>query len=116
VWARLRALNLAADLISQRQLRVIRGNHVFELIPNVPAPRASAIRAVRRALEQRADKPVFVVYVNEDVSDDDTFDTLGREAITIAVGGRAPRAHYHLASPSDVVHLITRLAGAARVG
>jgi trehalose-phosphatase len=111
VWARLHALNAAADLINSDELRVYRGNHVFELVPNVRAPRARAVNALRRCLERRERKPVVTVYVAEDVRDDDAFGGIREPAVTAAVGGRAPRAQFHLASPGDVRELLVGLVG-----
>jgi trehalose-phosphatase len=112
VWARLRVLNVAADLFFTDELRILRGNHVLELMPNVPASRPRAITAIHRFIEQRQQKPVFIVYVGEDVPDDDTFEVFGRQGITIAVGCRAARARYHFKSTTDVRQLIERLATA----
>jgi trehalose-6-phosphatase len=112
VWARLHVLNAAADLIGQQELRVLRGNHVFELIPNVPEPRASAVRAVRQMVERRQPRRPFTIYLGEDVPDDDVFDALRGEALTVAVGGCAPRADYHLAEPGAVRDLMDRLVTA----
>jgi trehalose 6-phosphate phosphatase len=109
VWARLHVLNAAADLLNADELRVYRGNHVFELVPNVRAPRARAINAVRRFLERRERKPVLTVYVAEDVRDDDAFGAIKGPAVTVAVGGRAPQAHFHLASTADVRELLAGL-------
>jgi trehalose 6-phosphate phosphatase len=109
VWARLHVLNVAADLVHRDELRVYRGNHVFELVPNVRAPRARAINAMRRFLERRERKPVLTVYVAEDVRDDDAFGAIKAPAVTAAVGGRAPQAHFHLASTGDVRELLTGL-------
>jgi trehalose 6-phosphate phosphatase len=112
VWARLHVMNAAADLIGQQELRVLRGKHVFELIPNVPEPRSSAVRAVAQIVERREVHPVFTVYIAEDVPDDDAFDALRGEALTVAVGGCAPSADYHIAAPGAVLDLLDRLVTA----
>jgi trehalose 6-phosphate phosphatase len=111
VWARLHVLNAAADLVNADELRVYRGNHVFELMPNVRAPRAAAIDAVRRFLERREGKPVLTVYVAEDVPDDDAFSGMQEPVVTAAVGGRAPQAQFHLGSTADVRDLLAELTG-----
>jgi trehalose-phosphatase len=109
VWARLRVLNAAAELVSAQELRVIRGNHVFELIPNVPQPKGAAIEATCEYLKVRDGKDYFVLYVGEDVVDDDAIDAVGCRGVAVAVGRRAQRAHFHLASPAMVRRLIARL-------
>jgi trehalose-phosphatase len=110
VWARLRVLNAAADLVNTDALRVYRGNHVLELLPNVRAPRATAINEVRRFLERRDQVPVFTAYVAEDIRDDDAFGALDVPCATAAGGWRAPRADFHLDSTGDVRALLARLA------
>lgn len=110
VWARLHILSAAADLVNNDELRAYRGNHVFELVPNVRAPRATAINAVRRFLEHRQRQPVFTVYVAEDVRDDDAFEAIAEPAVSAGVGGRAPQAHFRLASPEDVRQMLAGLA------
>lgn len=71
VWCRLHMLNQAAHLVSSGRFRVVRGSHVFELVPNAGPARAAAITAVRRFLEERHRRRVFIVYVGEGVVDDD---------------------------------------------
>jgi trehalose-phosphatase len=111
VWARLHLLNAAADLVNRRELRVVRGNHVFELVPNVPDPKAHALAAIRHQLQQREQRRVFTVYVGEDVVDDDAFEAVDDQDVT-AVVGRRGQARYHLASTAAVWRLIETLAHA----
>jgi trehalose-phosphatase len=106
VWARMHFLSVAAHVVWREELRVIRGNHVIELVPNVPHPRASAIAGVGRYLEQREGVPVFPVYIGEDVPDDDAFGAIERHGVTAAVGPRAAKAQFHLDSAADVWQLV----------
>lgn len=110
VWARLHVLNAAADLVNSDALRVYRGNHVLELVPNVRAPRATAINGVRRFIERREREPLFTAYIAEDVRDDDAFGALDKPRATAAVGLRAPRADFHLDSTDDVRAVLVGLA------
>jgi trehalose 6-phosphate phosphatase len=111
VWARLHLLSTAANAIPRNEFRIIRGNHVLELLPDdLPAPRATAIAEVRRHLEARERKPVFTLYIGEDVPDDDALDAIEGPGLAAAVGGRAPKAQYHLRSPLEVWQLVERLA------
>lgn len=111
VWARLRLLNAAADLVNSQEVRVVRGNHVFELMPNVGHPKAAAIAAIRHTLENRSQRDVFILYVGEDVVEDDAADVVEGYGVSAIVGRRAQHAHYHLASPAAVEQLIARLTG-----
>jgi trehalose-phosphatase len=110
VWARLHLLSAAAAVAGLHALRVIRGNHVIELLPNVPSPRATAIARIRNHVWERTARPVFTVYIGEDVPDDDAFEAVAGRGISAAVGGRARKARFHLGSTSDVWRLIERLA------
>jgi trehalose 6-phosphate phosphatase len=112
VWARLRVLNVAADLFFKDELRILRGNHVFELMPNAPASRPRAITAIHRLLEERQQRPVLTLYIGEDAPDDDAFEVVSQQGITIAVGCRTARAQYHFKSTTDVRQLIETLATA----
>lgn len=110
VWARLRLLGAAAALARHDELRLFRGNHVFELIPNIDRPRATAIAGLRDYLEIHEGRPVFTLYIAEDLPDDDAFGAIPGAGTSVAVGHRAPKARFHLASPADVWRLIERLA------
>ena len=110
VWARVRLLSAAATLAHQDELRLFRGSHVLELIPNIDRPRATAIAGLRDYLEIHEGRPVFTLYIAEDLPDDDAFDAIPGAGTSVAVGDRAPKARFHLASPADVWRLIERLA------
>jgi alpha,alpha-trehalase len=109
VWARLHLLNAAADLVNRHEVRVVRGNHVLELVPNVRCPKAHAITTIRHLLEERERRRVFTVYVGEDVVDDDAFDALEGHEVGAVVGRRARQARYHLPSSSVVCRLVESL-------
>jgi trehalose-phosphatase len=111
VWARMHLLSTAAAVAREDELRAVRGNHVLELVPNTMSPRATAIRVIARHLEERHCTPVRIVYIGEDVIDDDAYEALAGDAITVAVGARAPKARYHVTCPAAVRRLIEALAG-----
>jgi trehalose-phosphatase len=111
IWARLHLLNAAADLVNRHELRVVRGNHVFELVPNVRHPKARAITAIRHFLQEREERRVFIVYVGEDVVDDDAFAAVEDHEVAAVVGRRGRQARYHLTSTAVVWRLIESLAG-----
>jgi trehalose-phosphatase len=86
VWCRLHLLNQAAHLVSTGRFRIVRGSHVFALVPNAGPTRAAAIAAVRRFLEARHRRRVFIVYVGEHVMDDDAHAALSVDAVAAFVG------------------------------
>jgi trehalose-phosphatase len=110
VWARVHLLSTAARVARHDELRILRGNHVLELLPNIDRPRTTAIAELGEYLEIRENRPVFTLYVGDDVPDDDAFNAIPGAGISVAVGERAPKARFHLTSPADVWRLVERLA------
>jgi trehalose-phosphatase len=103
VWSRFQLLSTAADLLDAGALQVLRGNEVFELLPNVGHPRGDALLAVRRSIEHHRQQHVFTVYVGEDIADDDAVNALVEEdAVAAVLGRRRSNAHYHLTSREDI--------------
>jgi len=110
VWARFHLLSRAGEVAGLQVFRVLRGNHVLELLPNIGPARAAAIAALRDFLERRAGRRVFVVYVGEDVVEDDAYEAIAGHSVAAAVGQRAAQVDHHLASIETVDHLLVQLA------
>jgi trehalose 6-phosphate phosphatase len=104
--ARVQLLSAVARTAHREDVRVIRGNHVLELMPDVPSPRAAAINTIRRRVRHTTRRPVFSLYIGEDVADDDVFAATEGVGISAAVGSRARRAQYHLEGLAEVRRLI----------
>jgi trehalose-phosphatase len=109
VWARLRLLNSAAEVLNRDEFRVLRGNHVLELLPNVCHPKIRAITAIREFLERRHRRGVFTLYVGEDVADDEAFGAIEDRGLGAVVGKRATKARYRLEAPLQVARLVDLL-------
>jgi trehalose-phosphatase len=116
VWARLRLLGRAAEIADPLAFRVLRGNHVFELLPNVGPARAAAVAAVRDLLERREGRRVFALYVGEDVAEDDAYEAIAGHGVTAVVGRRVAHADHHLESIEMVEQLLVQLAAARDPG
>ena len=72
VWLRFHLLNAAAPLVNSHAVRVFRGRHVMELLPNrATDSRCDAIAAVRGIIARQSARPVFTVYVGPELADDD---------------------------------------------
>ncbi|MBI4265905.1 MAG: trehalose-phosphatase [Acidobacteria bacterium] len=112
VWARLHLLGRAAEITDLQAFRVFRGNHVLELLPNIGHAKAAAIGAIRDLLEQRHGRPVFAVYVGEDVVDDDGYEAIAGRGVAAVVGRRAGQVRYHLDSIDAVEQLVAELVAA----
>lgn len=110
VWSRIQLLAAAADLVNAGTARIIRGHHVLELIADVGHPKAQAIAAIQRTVRERYRRPVYTVYVGEDVADDDGFDAMCRRGIGVAVGKRQGHADYHLCAVAEVEQLVSEIS------
>ncbi len=84
--------------------------------PRVSAERAwdkgEATRWIVRDVEARFGKPAWVVFVGDDVTDEDAFAAIER-GVGVLVGSRETAAHYQLDSTREVTALLAWLAGEA---
>jgi trehalose 6-phosphate phosphatase len=108
VWSRFQLLSAAADLVNTSAVRPLRGHDVLELLPNVDCSRSEALRTVRRCVEERHQRPVFTMYIAEDVPHDGALDAAGENGVG-AVVGRRTHAAYHLESCDDVDEMMNEL-------
>ena len=96
-------------------VRAIAGKRVVELsVAHVT--KGDAVALLRTGFPTRelpAGTPVL--YIGDDVTDEDALRTLGPEDIGIKVGGGETAARYRLASPDAVADLLDRLASLAGV-
>ena len=117
VWSRYQLLSAASDLVNADVVRGLRGHDVLELLPNVDCTRAGGVRAVRRCVKERHGRPVFTVYIGEDVADDDAMHAAAEEDGGVAaVVGRRSGASCHFDSPDAVGALIGELITARESG
>ena len=108
VWSRFQLLSAAADLVNTDVVRGLRGHDVLELLPTVGCTRADAVRMVKRCVEQRHRRPVFTVYIGEDVADDDALNAVAEDGVAAVVGRRRAASH-HFDSPDGVESLVGEL-------
>jgi trehalose 6-phosphate phosphatase len=114
VWSRFQLLSAAADLVNTSAVRPLRGRDVLELLPNVACSRAEALRTVRRCVEERHQRPVFTVYIAEDIPDDGALEEVGKRGV-VAVVGRRTHALCHLESCDDVDDMVNELIADRRL-
>jgi len=88
-------------------LRVLAGKRVVELSVR-HATKGEAVNALREELGAAA-----VMYVGDDVTDEDALATLGPGDVGIKVGPGTTRAEFRVADPAAVADLLTRLADLA---
>lgn len=106
----------AAEITDLQAFRMLRGNHVLELLPNIGSTKAAAIAAVRDFLEQREGRRVFAVYVGEDVAEDDAYEAISGHGVAAVVGPRAAHVDHHLASIEMVDQLLAQLEAVREAG
>jgi trehalose 6-phosphate phosphatase len=94
----------ALDVVHNGGYHVMLGHGVIEALVREPA-KGAAIAMLRRSLEADA-----VVYLGDDVTDDDAFATLGQDDLGISIGPTPTGASFQVASPRAAAEVLTLLA------
>lgn len=100
----------AAPFLATVHVRRLIGHLVLEYLPNVDWDKGHATRWIARHVERRFGKPAWVVFVGDDVTDEDAFVAIER-GIGVLVGRRETAANYQLDSTRDVTALLAWLTG-----
>ena len=88
-----------------RWLKIVCGNHVWEVMPRELRGKGDAARRRLRYLRQGA----LPVYFGDDAADETAFEAFSY-GITVCVGAaRQTRAHFRLRNPSEVCRALQRL-------
>ena len=93
---------LAEPLLSEGTVRLQPGDHVLELLPNVDWAKGDAVRAIIRHVEADTKETVWPVYIGDDATDEDAFEEIGTNGLTIAVGKRPGGATFQIDDPAAV--------------
>jgi trehalose 6-phosphate phosphatase len=89
----------------QSQLRVLRGNDIWEVVPKQVSGKNIAIR---KAIKDTG-KASLRIYLGDDLTDEPAFALLSN-GITVLVGpGRQTKAHFALRGPEEVCQFLNRL-------
>ena len=100
--ARIRTRRILAPF--RRTLSVIRGDHIWEVVPRQIRGKGAAIR---KELATAA-SPLLPIYIGDDLTDEPAFAVL-RNGITVLVGADRPtKARFRLRSPDEVRMFLTR--------
>jgi trehalose 6-phosphate phosphatase len=91
-------------VIHRNEYHVMLGHGVIEALVREPA-KGGAIAAMRRTAEADA-----VVYLGDDVTDDDAFAVLGPADLGISIGPTPTGASFQVASPRAAAEVLTLLA------
>jgi trehalose 6-phosphate phosphatase len=103
---------LAEPLLEARVLKLLTGAKAMELLPAVDWHKGRACEWIRGQVRVSTDRPVTLVYLGDDRTDEDAFAALGDDDIVIGVGER-PHTHlidWRLAGPASVGRLFAQLA------
>ena len=103
-------IEAARDDIAAGRLRVLPGACVVELLPGAAWHKGSALHWIRERIE-RLHGPTFTVYVGDDVTDEDAFEAVGAEGMTISASERATGAQFSVNGPEGVERLLHSLDG-----
>lgn len=93
---------LAAPLLSEGTVRLQPGDHVLELLPNVDWAKGDAVRAIVRHVEADTRESAWPVYIGDDETDEDAFEEVGTNGLTIVVGKRPAAAAFRIDNPAAV--------------
>lgn len=95
---------LAAGPLADPRLHVKRGKEVCEFSV-VPADKGTALAALRRRVGAS-----LVLFVGDDVTDEDVFETLGESDVGVKVGEGDTHATYRVGDCAEVAAILKRLA------
>jgi trehalose-phosphatase len=93
---------LSEPLLSEGTVRLQPGDHVLELLPNIDWAKGDAVRAIIRHVEADTRDAIWPVYIGDDQTDEDAFEEIGTNGLTIAVGKRTAGAAFRVDDPAAV--------------
>ena len=93
---------LAEPLLSEGTVRLQPGDQVLELLPNIDWAKGDAVRAIMRHVEADTKETIWPVYIGDDETDDDAFEEIGTNGLTIAVGKRQAATAFRVDDPAAV--------------
>jgi alpha,alpha-trehalase len=97
---------LAAPFLSDGTLRLLPGDRILELLPNIDWAKGDAVRTIIRHVEVRTKETVWPVYIGDDATDEDAFEEIGSTGLTIAVTKRSAGAAFVIDDPREVELLL----------
>lgn len=102
---------VAAPWITARLVRRLDGDAVVEYLPNISGHKGEALAWIVRDVELRTGRPAWVVYVGDDVTDEDAFRAIKPgSGIAVLVGLRPTAATHKVDGIVEVDKLLSWLA------
>jgi trehalose-phosphatase len=93
---------LAEPFVNNGTLRVQPGDQILELLPNIDWAKGDAVKSIIRHVESQYRQTVWPVYIGDDATDDDAFESVGVSGLTISVTTRPSRAAFSILNPAAV--------------
>jgi trehalose 6-phosphate phosphatase len=93
---------LSEPFLRDGTLRVQLGDHILELLPNIDWAKGDAVQAIIKHVETESKETVWPIYIGDDTTDDDAFEEIGSNGLTIAVSKRTTRALFQIDDPNAV--------------
>ena len=92
---------LATPWIADGRVRRLEGDAVVEYLPNITGHKGEATRWITADFERRAQRPAWVAYIGDDITDEDAFRAIP-SGIGVLVGLRPTAATHKLNGIADV--------------
>ena len=100
---------IAGPYLETGMLRVLCGAAVFELLPGVAWTKGDAVLRIKAEVERQYRRAAWLIYLGDDVTDENAFSAVGAGGITIAVGDRPATAAFRLPDPNAVERFLRQL-------
>ena len=92
---------LAAAWITDGRVRRLEGDAVVEYLPNISGHKGEAMRWIAEDFARRVQRPVWVAYIGDDITDEDAFRAIP-SGIGVLVGLRPTAATHKLNGIAEV--------------
>ena len=108
VWT---LLKIVLPSVRKKKMVIALGKKVLEIRPPIKWNKGNAILwLLNKHKSALRDKPIMPIYIGDDVTDEDAFDALKDEGLTIFVGHpRKSHAKYYLKNTREVSEFLKRL-------
>ncbi len=101
---------IAGPHLKTGAMRLLCGAAVFELLPGIAWTKGDAVLRIKAEVERQYQRAAWLIYLGDDVTDEDAFGAVGAGGITIAVGYRPSTAAFRLPDPDAVERFLRQLA------
>jgi trehalose-phosphatase len=99
--------SVAGPFVDREQLRVMRGSYMLELLPSIEWNKGNAVHWIADRVREHDGDP-FIVYIGDDVTDQDAFAAIEGDGLPIAASDRVS-ANTRLDGPVAVERFLAAL-------